>query len=85
MTKRQENSEKRAEHNRYVLQKYNSDKGNFLCVTINYFLHISEGPTYVCSCCGCLHFRKSVVFLTRARLDFIGDLTIVDQVCYLSL
>ena len=85
MTKRLENPEKRAEHNRYVLQKYKSGKGNFISVTVDYFFQISEGPTYVCSCCGCLHFRKSVVILTRARLDSMGDQTIIDQVCYLSL
>ena len=85
MTKRMENTEKRAEHNRYVLQKYKSGKGNFISVTVDYFFQISEGPTYVCSCCGCLHFRKSVVILTRARLDSMGDQTIIDQVCYLSL
>ena len=85
MTKRLENPEKRAEHNRYVLQKYKSDKGNFISVTIDYFFQISEGPTYVCSCCGCLHFRKNVVILTRARLDSMGNQTFIDQVCYVSL
>ena len=34
---------------------------------------------------GFLHFRKSVVILTRARLNSMGDQTIIDQVCYLSL
>ena len=56
-----------------------------ISVTIDYFFQFSEGPTCVCSCCGCLHFRKSVVILTRARLDYMGDQTIIDQVCYLSL
>ena len=85
MTKRMENPEKRAEHNIYVLQKYKSGKGNFISVTVDYFFQISEGPTYVCSCCGCLHFRKSVVILTRARLDSMDDQTIIELVCYLSL
>ena len=85
MTKRMKNFAKRAEHNRYVLQKYKSYKGNFIFVTIDYFLQISVDPTYVCSCCGCLHFWKSVVILTRARLDSMGDQTIIDQGCYLSL
>ena len=70
MTKRLQNHENRAEHN---VQR------------IDYFLQISEGSTYVCYCCGCLHFRKSVVILIRARLDSIGDQTIIDQVCCLSL
>ena len=64
MTKRMENPEKRAEQNRYVLQKYKSCKSDFLSVTTDYFFQISEGPTYVCSCCECLHFRKSAVILT---------------------
>ena len=85
MTKRIENPAKRAEHNRYVLQKYKSGKGDFISVTNDYFFQISEGPTYVCSCCGCLHFVKSVIILTRARLDPMGDQTIIDQVCYFSL
>ena len=85
MTKRMEDPEKRAEHNRYVLQKYKSGKGDFISVTIDYFFQISEGPTCVCSCCGCLHFRKSIVILTRARLDSMGDQTFIDQVCYLTL
>ena len=85
MTKRMEDPEKRGEHNRYVLQKYKSGKGDFISVTIDYFFQISEGPTCVFSCCGCLHFRKSVVILTRARLDSMGDQTFIDQVCYLTL
>ena len=60
MTKRMKNSAKRAEHNRYVLHKYKSCKGDFISVTIDYFFQISVGSTYVCSCCGCLHFREKV-------------------------
>ena len=85
MTKRMEHPEKCAEQNRYVLQKYKSCKGDFLFVTIDYFFQIYEGPTCVYFCCSCLYFRKSVVILTRARLDSMGDQTIIDQVCYLSL
>ena len=73
VTNRMENPEKRAEHNRYVLQKYKNGKGDFISVTIDYFFQISEGPTCVCSCCGCLHFRKSV----ESRLDSMGDQTII--------
>ena len=80
-----ENPKKSTEPNRYLLQKYKSGNGDYISVTINYCFQISEGPICVCSCCGCFHFRKSVVILTRARLDSIGDQTIIDQVCYLSL
>ena len=75
----------RNKHNRLVLEKYKTSRRNVNSVSLHYFSQISEGPTYVCSCCGCLHFRKSVVILTRARLDSMGDQTIIDQVCYLSL
>ena len=75
----------RNKHNRLVLEKYKTSRRNVNSVSLHYFSKISEGPTYVCSCCGCLHFRKSVVILTRARLDSMGDQTIIDQVCYLSL
>ena len=50
-----ENPAKRAEDNRYELQKYKSGKGNFISVIIDYFFQISEGPTYVCSCCVCTY------------------------------
>ena len=85
ITKRMENPAKRAEHNKYVLQNYKSGNGDCISVKIDYFFQISEGPTCVCSCCGGLHFRKSVVILTRARLDLMGDQTFIVQVCYLSL
>ena len=75
----------REKHNRTVLEKYTSNRGEVSSVTLEYFSQISQGPTYVCCCCcGCLHFRRSVVILTRTRLDSMSDSTFIDQVCYLN-
>ena len=73
----------RDKHNSYVLEKYRVNKGDFEPITLNYFFQISQGPTFVCSCCGCLHFRRSVVILTRARLDSMIEYspTSINQVC----
>ena len=57
------------------------NKGDVEPITLNYFFQISQGPTFVCSCCGCLHFRRSVVILTRARLDSEYSPTFINQVC----
>ena len=43
---------------------------------------VDDGPTFVCCCCGCLHFRRSVVVLTKTRLDSMSDTTFINQVCY---
>ena len=73
----------RDKHNSYVLEKYRVNKGDVEPITLNYFFQISQGPTFVCSCCGCLHFRRSVVILTRARLDSMSEYspTFINQVC----
>ena len=73
----------RDKHNSYVLKKYITDRASVEPTSLDYFFQISQGPTFVCSCCGCLHFRRSVVILTRARLDSMSEYspTFVNQVC----
>ena len=68
MTKRLKDPEKRAEHNKHVLERYRSNREEVSSVILSYFSQISQGPTYVCSCCGCLHFRKAVVVLKKEKL-----------------
>ena len=43
-------------------------RGGLKSVILKYLSEIAEGPTFVCSCCGCLHFRKTVVILKREKL-----------------
>ena len=73
----------REKHNSYVLKKYITDRASVEPTSLDYFFQISQGPTFVCSCYGCLHFRRSVVILTRARLDSMSEYspTFVNQVC----
>ena len=81
----------RDKHNSYVQEKYRVNKGDVEPITINYFFQISQGPTFVCSCCGCLHFRRSVVILTRARLDSMSEYSptfinqVFSQILYLTV
>ena len=58
----------REKHNKHVLEKYRTNRDEVSSVIQSYFSQISQGPTYVCSCCGCLHFRKTVVMLNREKL-----------------
>ena len=73
----------REKHNSYVLKKYITDRASVEPTSLDYFFQISQGPTFICSCCGCLHFRRSVVILTRARLDSMSEYspTFINQVC----
>ena len=73
----------REKHNSCVLKKYITDRASVEPTSLDYFFQISQGPTFVCSCCGCLHFRRSVVILTRARLDSMSEYspTFINQVC----
>ena len=68
MTERLKDPKKRAEHNKHVLERYRTNREEVSSVILSYFSQISQGPTYVCSCCGCLHFRKTVVILKREKL-----------------
>ena len=77
-------------HNKHVLEKYITNRDEVSSVIQSYFSQISQGPTYVCSCCGCLHFRKTVVILNREKLvstnlsnsDFVKQVTIFFNVNY---
>ena len=73
----------REKHNSYVLKKYITDRASVEPTSLDYYFQISQGPTFICSCCGCLHFRRSVVILTRARLDSMSEYspTFINQVC----
>ena len=85
MTGRLKDPKKRAEHNKQVLERYRSNREEVSSVILSYFSQISEGPTYVCSCCGCLHFRKAVVVLKKEKLvstnvsnsDFVKQVIII--------
>ena len=85
MTKRLKDPENRAEHNKHVLERYRTNRKEVSSVILSYLFQISQGPTYVCSCCGCLHFRKAVVILKREKLvstnvsnsDFVKQVIII--------
>ena len=85
MTERLKDAKKRAEHNKHVLERYRSNREEVISVILSYFSQISQGPTYVCSCCGCLHFRKAVVVLKKEKLvstnvsnsDFVKQVIII--------
>ena len=88
---RLKNPDVREKHNKHVLEKYRSNREDVSSVILSYFSQISQGPTYVCSCCGCLHFRKAVVILKReklvstnvSKLDFVQQVFIIfDIVIY---
>ena len=55
-------------HNLAELDRYRTMRGELKSVVLKYLSEIAEGPTFVCSCCGCLHFRKTVVILHREKL-----------------
>ena len=66
MTERFKDPDVREKHNKQVLEKYRTNREE--AVIESYLSQISKGPTYVCSCCGCFHFRKTVVILKREKL-----------------
>ena len=84
MNERLNDPEMRAEHNKHVLERYRTNREEVSSVIRSYFSQISRGPTYVCSCCGCLHFRKAVI-LKREKLvstnvsnsDFVKQVIII--------
>ena len=85
ITKRLKNPEKRVEHNKHVLERYRTNREDVSSVILSYFSQISHGPTYVCSCFGCLHFRKAVVVLKKEKFvstnmsnsDFVKQVIII--------
>ena len=82
---RLKNPDVREKHNEHVLERYRTNREDVNSVILSYFSQISQGPTYVCSCCGCLHFRKAVVILKREKLvsanvsnsDFVKQVIII--------
>ena len=85
LNERLKDPEKRVEYNKHVLERYRTNRKEVSSVILRYFFQISQGPTYVCSCCGCLHFRKTVVILKREKLvstnvsnsDFVKQVIII--------
>ena len=63
LSKEAEGSCKREEHIFCQMEIYRARSGDLNASIRKYQSQILEGPTYVCSCCGCLHFRRSVVIL----------------------
>ena len=82
---RLKNPDVREKHNKHVLERYRTNREDVSSVILSYFSQISQGPTYVCSCCGCLHFRKAVVILKKEKLvstnvsnsDFVKQVIII--------
>ena len=68
VTEKPLDSKEKIKHNLAELDRYRNMRGKFKSVILKYLSEIAEGPTYVCSRCGCLHFRKTVVILNREKL-----------------
>ena len=49
-------------------EKRSADKLNPDSIYSDYLRQIKQGPTNVCTCCGCLYFRKTVILLNRERI-----------------
>ena len=62
VTERSQDPEKRAEHNKHFLERYRTNREKVSSVILIFFFQISQGPTYVCSCCGCLNSGKQLLF-----------------------
>ena len=79
---RLKNPDVREKHNEHVLERYKTNREDVSSVILSYFSQISQVPKYVCSCCGCLHFRKAVVILKREKLvsKNVSNLDFVEQV-----
>ena len=70
MTKRLKHPEKRADHNKNVLERYRTNREEVSSVILSYFSQKSQGPTYVCPCCGCLHFSKNSCYPKERKTYF---------------
>ena len=83
VTDKRIDSKEKMRHNLAELDRYRTMRGALKSVILKYLSEIAEGPTFVCSCCGCLHFRKTVVILKREKLvstnvckhDFVKQVT----------
>ena len=88
MRNKRKNKDFRAKNNVRDLGRYKSMKGNLSCLILEFRIEISQGPTNVCSCCGCLHFKRSVVLLKREKLtnkftqEFVNKVRFLHYVCY---
>ena len=60
VTAKRVDSKEKMKHNLAELDRYRTMQGALKSVILKYLSEIAEGPTFVCSCCGCLHFRKTV-------------------------
>ena len=68
VTEKRRDSKEKMRHNLAELNRYRTMQSALKSVILKYLSEIAEGPTFVCSCCGCLHFRKTVVILKREKL-----------------
>ena len=76
--------EVREKHNKHVLEKYRTNREEVSSVIQSYFAQISQGPTYVCSCCGCsisgkqlLFLREKLVSTNLSNSDFVKQVIIL--------
>ena len=68
VTEKRIDSKEKMRHNLAELERYRTMRGELKSVILKYLFEIAEGPTFFCSCCGCLHYRKTVVILKREKL-----------------
>ena len=68
VTEKRIDSKEKMKQNLAELERYITMRGELKSVILKYLCEIAEGPTFVCSCCGCLHFRRTVVVLNREKL-----------------
>ena len=76
-----------AKESKRQLKKYMTKREQLSSIILIYRTQISEGPTFVCSCCGCLHFRRCVVILKRDDHGFGNQFSqdFLDQVMILLI
>ena len=85
VTEKRMDSKEKMKQNLAELERYITMRGELKSVILKYLSEIAEGPTFVCSCCGCLHFRRTVVVLNREKLvstnvsnpDFVKQVIII--------
>ena len=88
VTEKRIDSKEKIKHNLAELDRYKIMRGALKSVILKYLSEIAEGPTFVCSCCGCLHSRKTVVILKREKLvstnvckhDFVKQVIILSSI-----
>ena len=65
VTEKRMDSNEKMKQNLAELDRYRTMQSALKSVILKCLSEIAEGPTFVCYCCGCLHFRKTVVILKR--------------------